>query len=110
MEAGVRIELTNPPLLISSLPDNHHKVFVNPTRDESQLNFYDHSCKLFFPRRSFVWKRFLSRIKIESETMKILCSSLLIISSFIAAQAQQQPDYQRLKAEAEKFYAEASYA
>jgi len=43
--------------------------------------------------------------------MKILVASLLVISSLIAAQAQQQPtDYQRLKAEAEKFYAEASYA
>lgn len=42
--------------------------------------------------------------------MKILAASLLVIFSLIAAQAQQQSDYQRLKAEAEKFYAEASYA
>src|SRR5437763_614501 len=110
MEAGVRIELTNPPLLISSLPDNHHKVFVNPTRDESQLNLYDHSCKLSFPHRSFVWQRFFLAAKPESELMKILGASLLLISSLIFAHAQQQPDYQRLKAEAEKFYAEASYA
>ena len=41
--------------------------------------------------------------------MKILGASLLVISSLIAAHAQQ-PDYQRLKAEAEKFYSEASYA
>lgn len=43
--------------------------------------------------------------------MKILSAAfLLIISSLVIAQAQQQPGYQQLKSEAEKFYAEASYA
>jgi HPt (histidine-containing phosphotransfer) domain-containing protein len=45
--------------------------------------------------------------------MKILCASfLLVISSLISVQAQQQPvqDYKQLKAEAERLYREASYA
>ncbi|HEX8138116.1 MAG TPA: MG2 domain-containing protein [Pyrinomonadaceae bacterium] len=45
--------------------------------------------------------------------MKILCASLLIvISSLISVQAQQQPgqDYKQLKAEAERLYKEASYS
>ena len=43
--------------------------------------------------------------------MKIFCVSLLlIISSLAIVQAQQPPVYQQLKAQAEKLYAEASYA
>lgn len=42
---------------------------------------------------------------------KISATLLLIVSSLVAAHAQQQqPGYQQLKAEAEKFYAEASFA
>jgi alpha-2-macroglobulin len=43
--------------------------------------------------------------------MKILgVCLLLVISPLFIVRAQQQPDYRQLKAEAEKLYAEASYA